>query len=206
MQEAPGTGRLPRRSVLAGAAALGLSVAAAAAESMLSPTAAAAESRYTLDGWRFCVNCFELFLVDFTVDQSLCPRTRGPHQAAGWTFRLTYNLSPAGTGESANTQSNWRHCYRCAALYWAPSTAQKCPAGGAHSYIHPGGYPRQFLLPHDIGEPAWTQHQWRFCFKCSAQFYNGYAYKGEYGLCPYDYIYGHTAAGYDFAIPVSAYT
>ncbi len=119
---------------------------------MLSPTAAIAESRHTLDGWRFCVNCFELFLVDFTVDQRLCPRNRGLHQAAGWTFRLTYNLSPAGMGEDASTQSDWRHRYRCAALYWAPSAAQRCPAGGAHSYIHPGGYPRQFLLPHDIGE------------------------------------------------------
>ncbi|MFJ9027671.1 hypothetical protein ACIRQP_03960 [Streptomyces sp. NPDC102274] len=204
MQETPGTRRLPRRSVLAGAVALGLS--ATAAEAALSPAEAAAEPRYTLDGWRFCVNCFELFLVDFTVEQSLCPRNSGPHQAAGWTFRLTYNLDSGGTGENANTQANWRHCYRCAGLYWAPSTALRCPAGGAHSYIHPGGYPRQFLLPHDIGEPAGTQRQWRFCFKCSVLFFNGYANEGKYGLCPYDYTYGHTAAGHDFAIPVSAYT
>lgn len=40
---------------------------------MLSPTAAITESRYTLDGWRFRVNCFELFTVDFTVDP---PATR----------------------------------------------------------------------------------------------------------------------------------
>ncbi|MDN3359972.1 hypothetical protein [Actinomadura sp. DC4] len=201
MQKKSDIKQLPRRSVLAGAVALGAS--AATAKSIFSPTAATADS--TLNGWRFCANCFELFLVDFTVDQSLCPRTRGPHQAAGWTFRLTYNLSPAGTGESGNTQASWRHCYRCAALYWGPG-ALRCPAGGSHGYIHPSGYPRQFLLPHDIGEPARMQHQWRYCFKCSALFYNGYAYKGQYGLCPYDYIYGHTAAGYDFAIPVSAYT
>ncbi|MGV9317139.1 hypothetical protein ACWDR0_33925 [Streptomyces sp. NPDC003691] len=61
-------------------------------------------------------------------------------------------------------------------------------------------------MPHDIGQPAWTQNQWRYCFKCSVMFYNGYAYRNEYGLCPYDYIWGHTAAGYDFAVPVSAYT
>jgi hypothetical protein len=201
-EEASSIRRLPRRRVLTGALALGLS--AVAAESILSPAPAEAE---ILPGWRFCVNCFALFLVDFTVDRSLCPRNGGPHQAAGWTFRLTYNFGPGGTGEDAHTQGNWRHCYRCAALYWAPTgTAGRCPAGGVHSYLHPGGYPRQFLLPHDIGEPPWTQHQWRFCFKCSALFYNGYAYRNEYGLCPYDYIWGHTAAGYDFAIPVQAYT
>ncbi|WP_405800938.1 hypothetical protein [Streptomyces sp. NBC_01506] len=204
MQENPSRGLLPRRSVLVGAVALGLS--ATAAQSALSPTEAAAETRYTLDGWRFCGNCFGLFLRDFTIEQSLCPRNGGPHQPAGWTFRLTYNLDPGGTGEDANTQANWRHCYRCAGLYWGPSTAPRCPAGGAHSYIHPGGYPRQFLLPHDIGQPAWTQNRWRFCFKCSVLFFNGYADQGKYGLCPYDHIYGHTAAGYDFAIPVSAYT
>lgn len=189
MQDAPSTTALSRRSLLTGAVALGLS--AVAAESALSPAVATAENRYTLDGWRFCVNCFGLFLYDWSVDRSICPRTNQPHQVAGWTFRLTYNLSSSGTGESANIQSNWRHCFRCSALYWGPSAASRCPAGGAHGYIWPGGYPRQFLLPHDIGESAWTQHQWRFCFKCAALFYNGYAYKGEYGLCPYDRIYGH---------------
>ncbi|MFI1015898.1 hypothetical protein [Streptomyces sp. NPDC020965] len=201
MQNASGAGRLPRRSLLVA----GLGLSAVVAESAWSPTVASAGIRSELNGWRFCVNCFDLFLVDFTVDQSLCPRTRGPHYAMGWTFRLTYNLGVGGPGENANTQGNWRHCYRCASLYWSLSTSKVCPAGGAHSYIHPGGYPRQFLLPHDIGQPPWMQNQWRFCFKCSALFYNGYAHKGEYGLCPYDYIWGHTAAGYDFAIPVSAY-
>jgi hypothetical protein len=175
---------------------------------MLSATSAAAEPRWTLNGWRFCVNCFGLFLSDLTVNENRCPRNGRPHQAAGWTFRLTYNDSQPGVGESANIQSNWRHCYRCAAIYWAPSATKRCPLGGNHEYLNPfSPYPpRQFLLSYDIGEPPWTQHQWRYCFKCSALFFNGYAYKGEYGLCPYDYAYGHSAAGFDFAIPVSAYT
>jgi hypothetical protein len=39
-------------------------------------------------------------------------------------------------------------------------------------------------------------------------FYNGYAYRGEYGLCAYDRIYGHSTAGQipDFNLSVTAYT
>ncbi|GII75708.1 hypothetical protein Sru01_06900 [Sphaerisporangium rufum] len=204
MRHEPDTRRLPRRSLLAGAAVLGLS--AATAEAALSPAPAAAENRYSLNGWRFCVNCFGLFLVDYTVERSYCPRTRGAHQAMGWIFQLTYNVSDPGIGEGSKVQSNWRHCYRCAGLYWALTDAPRCPAGGAHAYIRPSsGGPRQFLLTHDVGEPAGTQHQWRYCFKCSVLFYNGYAYRNEYGLCPYDFVWGHTAAGFDFALPVSAY-
>ncbi|GAA1505363.1 hypothetical protein GCM10009677_42120 [Sphaerisporangium rubeum] len=201
MQDAPDTRRLPRRSVLAGAVTLGLAAAATAAQSIAAPTAAAAEPRYTQNGWRFCVNCCELFLVSFA--GSVCPRTRGPHQVAGWTFRLTYNLETGGTGEDSHTQANWRNCNRCAALFWAPGEWKACPLGGTHSYRPESG---QFLLPFNLGQPPWTQNQWRFCLNCSVLFYNGYAYRGDTGLCPYRFLYGHFAAGYDFAIPVSAYT
>lgn len=54
------------------------------------------------------------------------------------------------------------------------------------------------------GEDANTRANWRHCFACSVLFFNGYADQGQYGLCPHDHIYGHTAAEYDFAIPVSA--
>jgi hypothetical protein len=88
---------------------------------------------------------------------------------------------------------------------WALSNSQRCPAGGGHTWISPEVQPWQFLVPHDIGQPPWTQDQWRFCVKCSAMFFDGYGYKGQYGFCPYDYASGHAAAGYDFAIPVSSY-
>ncbi|GAA1505369.1 hypothetical protein GCM10009677_42130 [Sphaerisporangium rubeum] len=201
MPEESGSRWLPRRSVLAGAVAL--SISAVAVESVLAPTGAAAEPRYTMDGWRFCVKCFELFpTTNTTYYKSVCP-AGGSHQAAGWTFRLTYNVSVAGgDGEDAHTQGNWRLCWKCAAVFWAPGSSKPCAGGGGHDYVSTA----QFLLPFNIGQPAGMQNQWRFCFKCSALFYNGYAYRGEYGRCPYDYIWGHTAAGYDFAIPVSAYT
>ncbi|MEV4117996.1 hypothetical protein [Micromonospora sp. NPDC049645] len=204
MNEAFNARRSSRRSFLAGGILLGLS--AAAGESLSSPAPAAAEPRWTSDGWRFCVNCFELFLFDITVNESRCPQNSGTHQPAGWTFRLTYNDSQSGVGESSNIQANWRHCYRCSSLFWGPSATKRCPLwpGGDHQWLNPySPYPpRQFLLTHDVGQPSGWQNRWRFCFKCSALFFDGYAQKG---LCPFDYVYGHTAAGYDFAMPVSAY-
>ncbi|WP_156325277.1 hypothetical protein [Nonomuraea sp. SBT364] len=204
MQAAPDTGRLSRRSLLAGAVALCLP----AAECMLSPAAATAESSsfQLQDGWRFCADCFVLYLGGIYAD-SHCPRNGySGHRAAGWTFKLMYNENtPPGGGEGPNVQGNWRHCYRCATLYWALSTSQRCPSWGAHAWGD--AFTRQqYLLSHDLGQPSGSQNQWRYCVKCSALFFNGYAYKGEYGLCPYDDIYGHTAAGYDFVLAVSAYT
>lgn len=41
------------------------------------------------------------------------------------------------------------------------------------------------------------QNEWRYCVKCHALFYNGYATKGR---CPMD-GHGHEAMGYNFALP-----
>lgn len=202
MQETPDGPALPRRSVLAGTVLLGAAVATA--EIGLAPAKAAADARYVEGNWRFCVNCFNLVSTDYTAT-SICPRTSGPHQPMGWTFMLVYNLAPDGIGEDATDQGHWRHCFRCASLYWAYSSSRHCPAGGTHAYDNTTSYyAPQYLLLHDVGMPAGTQNLWRFCSKCSALFYNGYAYKDQYGLCPYDNN-GHSAAGYDFAIQVSNY-
>src|ERR1700759_630923 len=124
---ASGDARPARRSVLTGGAVLGL---AAATTLVTRPSPAPAAT--AMDNWRFCGNCFGLFQT-ISEDGNVCPRTRGAHQQIGWTFRLNYNLSSAGTGENGSTQANWRLCGKCAGLFWAPSTAQRCPASGAHN-------------------------------------------------------------------------
>ncbi|GLF93227.1 hypothetical protein SYYSPA8_03040 [Streptomyces yaizuensis] len=94
-----------------------MAAAATAAAAVPAPTAtAAAQPRTAMNGRRFRVNCFELLFVPYcTGRQSLCPRTRGPHHAVGWTFRPAYNLGPGGEGENASAQGNWRLCHRCGA-------------------------------------------------------------------------------------------
>ncbi|MEV6866345.1 hypothetical protein AB0M44_35795 [Streptosporangium subroseum] len=201
MKEVPNIRRLPRRSVLTGTLALGLS--AVAAESVFSPTPAAAEPQYTSFGWRFCNRCFSLFKDD-QIGWSTCP-LNGWHRAQGWIFKLTYNRESGGIGATSRIQANWRHCYKCSALYWYMEPGA-CPQGnGNYDHSYKGRAPQQFLLPHGIGQPRGRQNKWRFCVKCSGLFYNGYANKGEYGICPRDPRYGHRAAGYDFAIFVQDY-
>lgn len=207
MQEASGIRRLPRRTVLAGAFALGLSAAAAEASLSPTPVAAGTDTTYELNGWRFCVTCFALYRVDIWVDRARCPRTNSWHQAAGWTFQLTYNSNAYNDGETFWGQGGWRNCYKCAQLYWSPSTSQRCPwDSGGHAWRASGNENRQFLMKHDIGSPPSSQNLWRYCYKCSVMFFNGYADRGEYGLCAFDRIGGHAAAGYDFNLYVSAYT
>ncbi len=95
---------------------------------------------------------------------------------------------------NTNTQANWRRCHLCSALFWTGTTSWTAgirPTGAQHDpFDSHNNISFQYLLPHDIGEPDRAQHQWRFCFKCSALFYNGYAYKNGFGLCPYDHIWG----------------
>jgi hypothetical protein len=199
--------RCSRRSALGGGLLLGLSAAVGGSLLLPAPAAAAGLPGWATDGgWRFCVNCFVLFKFDDTSVYSRCARTGGPHQAAGLTFNLAINIWEPGRGEDSIDQANWRHCYKCSALYWGLSSTQRCPLGGAHDYLYPGVYlPYQYVLNHDIGQPPGEQDQWRYCFKCAALFYNGYAYQGRYGLCPYDYTYGHTAAGFDYVLPIEFY-
>jgi hypothetical protein len=206
MKEAPVRRALPRRTVLAGALTLGLS--AVAAEASLAPAPAAADTTGVLNGWRFCGGCFVLHRKDVWIDRSTCPRTGSSHQPAGWTFQLFYNSSYQDNGEADWGLGGWRNCYKCAMLYWAPGTSKICPAQGMHYWTASGVESRQFFVEHDIGSPPSSQNQWRHCYKCSAMFYNGYAYKGEYGLCAYDRVSGHSAADLtpDFCLSVSAYT
>ncbi|MGJ6969133.1 hypothetical protein ACSDR0_45310 [Streptosporangium sp. G11] len=200
MKEESNIRRLPRRSVLTGTLALGLS--AVAAESVFSPTSAAAEPLYTSFGWRFCKRCFALFRFSSSGFSSLCPRM-GPHEAEGWVFKLTYNRESSGRGETSRIQANWRQCNKCSTLYWGDEPGRCADRGGiyGHEYAIYGRPYNQFLLPHDRGQPRGTQNQWRFCVQCSVLFYNGFAKKGK---CP-GYRDGHKAAGYDFSIYVQDY-
>jgi hypothetical protein len=67
-----------------------------------------------------------------------------------------------------------------------------CAAGGAHEAQ---GF--MFALPHDIPATGSGQDAWRYCEKCHAMFYDGFAQKG---VCPSDGG-GHQAQGFMFVLP-----
>lgn len=93
-------------------------------------------------------------------------------------------------------QPDWRYCGKCAGMFFDGYTDKgRCPADGGHSAI---GY--NFVLPYDVPFDApgneHRQAQWRYCGKCHAIFYDGYADKGR---CPNGG--GHSAIGYNFVLP-----
>src|SRR5262249_21237099 len=69
----------------------------------------------------------------------------------------------------------------------------RCPEGGSHTAQ---GF--NFVLPHDVASTPTTQANWRFCQKCNAMFFNGYAG----GRCPEGG--SHTAQGLNFVLPFQA--
>jgi hypothetical protein len=56
-----------------------------------------------------------------------------------------------------------------------------------------------FCLPHDIGEDANHQANWRFCIQCGGLFFDGYSDKGFEGVCPKGGR--HVPAGFHFVLP-----
>jgi hypothetical protein len=197
-----GGGKATRRSVLARAAGLG--AVAAFASSALSATPANAWTSNLQSPWRFCNRCAGMVYV-WPVNQG-CP-AGGAHVVQGWTFKLPYN-----SYWTPNDQPDWRNCGKCRALYFEGYNPDGvCALGGSHENTSLNQN-ANYILPHDIGQPPWTQANWRFCAKtsqgCFMLFYDGYDGQNGRpyfkGVCPTGG--GHAAAGFNFAIPVYAYT
>jgi hypothetical protein len=157
-------------------------------------------------GWRFCVNCAGLVWTGgFVVGpHDVCFKTHGKHVTVGLDFALDHDISPSG-----ERQGNWRHCARCAALFWGggrgEGTAGTCPAGGAHVAGNGPVKPTDdftFVLSHDVPDEGSSQRDWRFCGKCHGLFWAGHPTGGS---CPVDGA-GHVAGdgpgapGFDFAL------
>jgi hypothetical protein len=114
-----------------------------------------------LDGWRWCHRCQALTFGQGTAEKS-CP-AGGKHEIA---LGGTYSVVVAGA--SLGGQPGWRHCEKCNAAAYAPSTKQTCAAGGAHDVSKSAAYWMR------MGNPATgNQGGWKWCRKCSVLVHRG---------------------------------
>ncbi len=130
-------------------------------------------------------------LVAWT-DESVVLR-HGGHLPRGWTFVLPFEPT------DVEGQPDWQFCLKCGALFWNGDAHFKgaCPLGGGHETF---GVGFRFVLPF---EPTAVggQHDWRFCGKCAAMFWDGDpAFKG---FCPAGPHHVHVHAGNRFVLPVA---
>lgn len=140
--------------------------------------------------WRFCNKCFVMFF-DGNEQKGRCAGSGNGHQAQGLTFNLPHDVP-----ESDHDQAHWRFCNKCATMFFHGSSENgTCPAGGGHETHSKNNY----VLHHDVPEdfPV-TQGAWRFCSRCSALFFDGFA---EKGTCPAGGP--HESAGFVFVLPTT---
>ena len=140
--------------------------------------------------WRYCEKCHVMFSTEATAN--VCA-AGGTHVAQGYQFRL-----PFGGQETPTKQSYWRCCNKCGALFFNYYKENKghCPAGGGHRWNKGKDPDWRYLLTHDVPGTPTTQSDWRFCSKCYAMFYDGYADKGHCAAGG-----GHLAQGFNFVLP-----
>jgi hypothetical protein len=106
----------------------------------------------TQNNWRFCTKCYVLFFYGLYGFAGVCAHggQHSPRAGAGrdtvsasWDFalRIVSTAPPPGSPgadpirDAAGTQSNWRFCTKCYALffYGVDHLAGMCPRGGQHS-------------------------------------------------------------------------
>jgi hypothetical protein len=128
-------------------------------------------------------------LVAWTDESSVL--RRGGHLAKGWTFVLPFE--PTGI----EGQHDWQFCLKCGALFWNGDAHFKgaCPKGASHDTF---GVGFRFVLPFEP-TAASGQHDWRFCGKCAAIFWDGDP--GFKGICPAGGV--HAPIGNRFVLPVA---
>jgi hypothetical protein len=117
------------------------------------------------------------------------PLWKRQHEAAGFIFILSHSYPP-----QPYQQPGWRFCHKCSALFFDGYIENGvCPNGGGHEAA---GF--QFILTNET-PPPWgpgQQPAWRFCHKCFALFFDGYA--DNKGVCPNGG--GHEAEGLHFIL------
>jgi hypothetical protein len=89
------------------------------------------------------------------------------------------------------------------ALYFnGYSSKGVCRGSNGGPHINNGLYgAKNYIIPHDLANPAGAQPNWAFCHRCFVMFYNGDSFKG---VCAAGG--GHSALGFNFAIPVHSYS
>ena len=102
-------------------------------------------------GWRYCQKCHAMF-YDGNSDKGRCPGGNG-HVAQDGSFLFTLPYNRPGTG---NSQSDWRYCHLCHAMFYDGYPDKGHCEGAAPSISDPrrhaghesAGY--MFVLPHDL--------------------------------------------------------
>jgi hypothetical protein len=91
-----------------------------------------------------------------------------------------------------STQSDWRFCQKCQALFYDgyPDKGH-CVGGGGHQAA---GY--NFMPSYNLPETPTAQTAWRYCTRCHAMFFDGYPDKGKCAAGG-----AHSAQGYVFVLP-----
>jgi hypothetical protein len=103
-------------------------------------------------------------------------------------------ISTPLAAQSTN-QNEWRFCRKCRALFYnGYRNKGRCPASTDHVYDKDSAVNAEdYALIYNSAGPG--QHDWRFCNKCQALFFDGYPQKG---VCAAGG--GHVAAGYNFTL------
>jgi hypothetical protein len=100
-------------------------------------------------------------------------------------------------GAPPPNQNKWLMCVNCYSLFYnGYSNKGRCPTKAPHT-AGEADHSDGFILTYDSPGPG--QHDWRFCNKCHALFFDGYPQKG---VCAAGG--GHVAAGYNFTLRYDA--
>jgi hypothetical protein len=138
--------------------------------------------------WRYCIKCNVLFFDGFPNFKGVCPRDGRGHETLGFNFEIYYHQT-INVPDTPNSQSGWRYCGKCAAMFFNLFDDRgRCPVGGEHQ---PSGW--HFVLEHDLPPTDTLQDRWRYCWKCKSLFFNGFETKG---FCPAGGP--HEASGFNF--------
>lgn len=155
---------------------------------LASPSESGASRRAEAE-WRWCDKCYGIFWNGYQ-SKGRCPSGGGhnPHATDN------YFLPKSDGNDTPKTQSRWRWCDKCYALFFNGYSPQagKCPAGGGHNAATNSVY----RIPHSVPSDGTNRAGYRFCTKCFWMFWDGYNTKGN---CPGGG--GHTAAGHHFVLP-----
>ena len=99
------------------------------------------------NNWRFCQKCQVMFFDGYPT-KGTCA-AGGAHEAAGYNFNLTHDVTESGT-----SQKNWRYCGKCHAVFFdGYPTKGVCAAGGTHQAAG-----LNFVLHHQTDYPAKVDH------------------------------------------------
>lgn len=168
--------------------------AAAASAVLLGASQASADTSGVL---RFCVNCYQLCVIQNT----WCAGGRYPnqiqHHFEGWMFSLPYGENY----DISTLQTNWYECGRCHALFFAGWEEHAGQCEIEPHFIEP--FRRHKLaVPHSLGGDVYGyQRNWHYCGSCGALFWAGDRNLPR-GRCVSNGD-GHLPLGYEFYVPTT---